>query len=300
MARAEVDPDLQSPHARFVGCDFTNDGWENTLRDALRGCAMVFHAAGEMPHRSSCASRPEVLWRVNVEAVGTLYRLAAEAGVAKFCFVSSVAVYGDSFESPRVEESPLAPSDLYARSKAAAEQLLQEGARSGGPATVTVRPGLIYGTRDGAVVQRLVRLIDGGYFRILGDGANARALTAAPLVADAMAALTTSTHDSITVNVIDPERVPIRQLADDIAGLLNVRPPGHFPLPLAYAGGAMFSVLALLGLRTSLKISDIRKISSANPVRGDRLRLLLGSVPDYYREALAADVDWYRQQRPVR
>lgn len=235
--------------------------------------------------------------KINVEIMKPLYGLAASNGVGKFLFVSSLAVYGESFQEPRDEGARLAPEGPYARTKAEAERLLVAGAMAGGPAALIVRPGLIYGERDRGVVQRIIALIDRGYFKVLGDGRNRRSIVSVRLVVEALCALAESEERVAIVDVVDPQLPTMERLAVDIAGLLGVAPPRHLPLTLAYPVSTVFSLLASLGIRTNLTLSDVRKISTSNPVKTDRLRKLLGDVPNYYGETLAADVAWYRRSR---
>lgn len=263
----------------------------------LPSCRTIFHLAGAMPHTSPLGFETGLMRKINVEIVKQLYGLAASNGVGKFLFVSSLAVYGESFQEPRDERARTAPQGPYARTKAEAERFLVAGAMAGGPAALIVRPGLIYGERDRGVIQRIVALIDSGSFRVLGDGSNRRSLSSVRLVVQALCALADSEERVAIVDVVDPQPPTMERLAVDIAGFLGVAPPRHLPLTLAYPVSAVFSLLASIGIRTNFKLSDVRKISTSNPVRADRLRKLLGDVPNYYEEALAADVAWYRRSR---
>ncbi len=294
-ASAATDPLFQSPSVRLVACDFTRPGWSASIEDSMRGCENVFHTAGEMPHRPSCRFNPQVLRQVNFESVRTLYDLSRRAGIRRFLYVSSIGVYGDTYAMPLDETAPQRPADDYSRTKVDAEHMLVSGAGSGGPAVSIVRPGLIYGDRDNGVIRKIMGLIDRGYFLILGDGKNVRALSSTTLLADVFLLQARRSHRCEILNVIDPNLPTMNQLVQDIAALLGVRPSRHLPLAVAYLPAAFFSVLAAVGLGTSFKLSDVRKLSSSTPLRIDRLRGVLGEVPDYYRSDLASDVSWYRR-----
>ena len=289
------EPLFSSPGVSLLECDFTQEGWEEQIAPVLSSCRAIFHLAGAMPHTSGVARGAGLLRKINVEVVQRLYRLAASNQVGKFLFVSSLAVYGESFPEPRDETAKIAPEGLYARTKAEAEGILVAGAMAGGPAALIVRPGLIYGERDVGVIQRLIALIDRGYFRILGNGHNTRSISSVRLVVEALCALAESEEQVAVINVVDPQLPTMARLAVDIADLLGVPRPRHLPLSLAYPVSAVFSALASVGVRSSFKLSDVRKISTSNLVRGERLRKLLGGIPNYYQESLAADVAWYRR-----
>src|SRR5207237_6679825 len=75
---------------------------------------------------------------------------------ARLIHISTVAVYGRAavFKAgeQRVTEDypfqPLSAKDFYARTKRAAEQLVQQEAARGGVSVIAIRPNVIYGERD--------------------------------------------------------------------------------------------------------------------------------------------------------
>lgn len=73
------------------------------VRDIMSGVSAVFHAAAMVsftPHEK------DLMWRVNVEGTSNMLNAALEAGVERFCHVSSVASIGRDPEGiPSTEES---------------------------------------------------------------------------------------------------------------------------------------------------------------------------------------------------
>lgn len=291
--RLKEDSLFRSPQVTLIPCDFMSDDWMPRLKGPLASCGKVYHLAAEMPHRPTCLARKNVLWNVNVEAAKKLYGLSERADC--FVFVSSIAVYGDSFEHPRDEGAPAAPGDFYAFSKWKAEEALLKNKPAAGPRLFVVRPGLIYGEHDTNVIQKFIELADRGYFRILGDGQNIRSISSARLVAETLCGLADSRLPGGIFNVIDPRLPTVRQLTDDIARLLGVPPPRSLPLCLAYPAAAVFSMLQGAGLQTRFKISDVRRMSTSNVVLNAKLIEMIGTIPDFYEETLRADVQWYRE-----
>ena len=97
------------------------------LEEAGRDIAAVVHLAAILPPATE--RDLELTRRVNVEGTATLLRAVEHAAPgARFVFSSSVSVYGDtSAEAAPVATSRApAPDDAYARSKAAAEELVAE------------------------------------------------------------------------------------------------------------------------------------------------------------------------------
>lgn len=115
-----VEADLRDPSA---------------LRAALRGAERVVHVAGV-----TRAPDPGVYRRVNVEGTLRLARAAADRGIDRFVYVSSLAARG-----PDGADGPVS---AYGRSKRKAEEGLTGSGRRTPAEPVILRPGGIYGPRD--------------------------------------------------------------------------------------------------------------------------------------------------------
>lgn len=109
-----------------------------SLETAVAGVDLVVHAATD----TNPVDRKRV-WAVGVEGTRSLYAAARRAGVQRFIFISTAAVYAGSGTTE--EDGPLPPSgDLYGDAKIEAERLLLD-APAGGPEVVILRPPIIYG-----------------------------------------------------------------------------------------------------------------------------------------------------------
>jgi nucleoside-diphosphate-sugar epimerase len=105
------------------------------------GIDAVVHSAA-LAHVSAGRLQPDYCMRVNATGPANMYLAAAESGVKRFVFISSVAVYGDALlPSMATEETPLRPASVYGRAKAEAEHAL---ASLDGPPAVTLRPAGMY------------------------------------------------------------------------------------------------------------------------------------------------------------
>lgn len=86
-----------------------------------RGIDAVVHAAA-LAHVPEGALHADACLRVNAHGTRNVAAAAADAGVARFVMISSVAVYGDYDLPPRVDERvPLRPTGVYGRAKRDAE-----------------------------------------------------------------------------------------------------------------------------------------------------------------------------------
>lgn len=128
--------------------------------DTIIHLAARVHQLGEQPGALSDRQYDEV----NRAATLKLARDAVLAGVRRFIFVSSIKVNGDWTlpGRPFRADDPPAPTDAYARSKAAAEQQLLALMEETGLEVVIIRPPLVYGPGVKANVARLLDVLARG------------------------------------------------------------------------------------------------------------------------------------------
>ncbi|WP_256672248.1 NAD-dependent epimerase/dehydratase family protein [Pseudomonas sp. o96-267] len=133
---------------------------------ALHDIGVVIHLAARVHVMRDKAADPLAAFRrTNVEATVNLARQAANAGVRRFVFVSTIKVNGEHSApgKPFVESDAAAPDDPYAVSKWEAEQaLLRLGAETG-LEVVIVRPPLVYGPGVRANFLQLLRRVHSGW-----------------------------------------------------------------------------------------------------------------------------------------
>lgn len=147
-------------------------------RAALDGVTCVVHLAA-LAH---VLDRPDEriahrYFEVNTEGTLSLARAAADAGVRRLIFLSSVKVYGnDTNGRVFTETDPPRPDDAYGESKWRAEQGLQEIARKAGMEFVVLRAPLVYGPEAKANFARLIRFATRGIPLPLASIHNRRSL----------------------------------------------------------------------------------------------------------------------------
>lgn len=102
--------------------------------------------------------------RVNVDATLNLAQQAADFGVKRFIFVSSIKVNGESTTGrvPFIEKDIAKPLDPYGVSKYEAEEGLKKIAAFTGMEVVIVRPPLVYGAGVKANFLNLLKLSNTG------------------------------------------------------------------------------------------------------------------------------------------
>ena len=131
---AVVDADLNDPVS---------------LRQAVSGCRSVYHAAADY---RLWVRDPESMYRTNVDGTVALMRAAADAGVERVVYTSSVATLGIPKDgSPGDEDTPVSLDDMvgpYKRSKFLAEDAVRRLVRDEGLPAVVVNPSAPVGPYD--------------------------------------------------------------------------------------------------------------------------------------------------------
>jgi UDP-glucose 4-epimerase len=115
---------------------------------ALSGVSSVVHCAARVHVVRESLADPLAAFRaVNVDGTLSLARQAAEAGVRRFIFISSIKVNGERslLGSPFMADQTPAPDDFYGVSKFEAEEGLRALSRETGMEVVIIRPPLVYG-----------------------------------------------------------------------------------------------------------------------------------------------------------
>lgn len=123
-------------------------GSSNTKNINLSDIDVIIHTAGRAHIMNDSSAHPvEKFRRVNTYGTLDLARLAAEAGVKRFIFLSSIKVNGQSteLEMPFSINSSEAPCDAYGLSKYEAEIGLRKISYKTGLEVTVIRPPLVYG-----------------------------------------------------------------------------------------------------------------------------------------------------------
>jgi nucleoside-diphosphate-sugar epimerase len=149
-------------------------------RDVLLGGDLIVHLAARAHVMSDTAVDPlEEFRRINMKGTLNLAGQAADAGVRRFVFVSSIGVNGvETFQRPFRAEDEGAPQSPYAVSKYEAELGLQALAARTEMEVVIIRPPLVYGSGAPGNFASLMRWLQRGVPLPLGAIHNQRSLVA--------------------------------------------------------------------------------------------------------------------------
>ena len=127
---------------------------------ALEKAAYVVHLAARVHQMRDKPENQHLYFETNVDATINLARQAADAGLSKFIFASSVKAMGEGRENEIFTEKTCCnPEDAYGRSKFKAEVELQKISSQAGLPVVVLRPPLMYGPQVKGNMASLIRLV---------------------------------------------------------------------------------------------------------------------------------------------
>jgi UDP-glucose 4-epimerase len=184
--------------------------------DALANVEAVVHCAARVHVMKDQSDNPlREFRRTNVEGTLNLAKQAAQAGVRRLIYLSSVKVNGE-FTSPgqrfRASDVP-APKDAYGISKWEAEIGLRKIASETGLNVVIIRPPLVYGPGVKANFASMVRWVRRGLPLPLGAIHNQRSLVGLDNLTDLILLCTThSLAENLTFMASDAQDVSTTEL----------------------------------------------------------------------------------------
>ncbi|MGW1536136.1 UDP-glucose 4-epimerase GalE [Streptomyces aureus] len=221
----------------------------------------VVHLAARKQVGESVA-QPTRYYQENVGGLATLLEAVAEAGVRRFVFSSSAAVYGNPDVDLIAEDTPCAPMSPYGETKLTGEWLVRAAGRAHGISTVCLRYFNVAGASAPELADTGIfnivpmvfdRLTRGEAPRIFGDdyptpdGTCVRDYIHVADLAEAHLTaarrLTDGASGDLTVNIGRSEGVSVRELVTLIAevtgnrtpALVEARRPGDAPRAVASA-----------------------------------------------------------------
>ena len=269
-----------------------------SLRHVFDGADWVIHAAGMLGQ----AGVPNSTYRrINTEGTNNVLAEISESGATpRILTISSAGVLGpfDGQESDPApdENSPLAPSNPYEQSKAAAELVVKSYVAAGLP-VIIVRPEFIYGPGDLHVLG-LFRAIQRRQFFYIGDGYNTCHPTYIDDTIDGLLRSIRYGKVGEIYHITGPRPIAFRDLAETIAAELDVAPPRlALPKSLVWLGAASAeSVGTRLGFSVPLSRTGVAFFSENRRSTFAKAGEEVGYQPQVdIEEGVARSVAWYRE-----
>ena len=246
------------------------------LAMTLKNIDVVVHTAARVHVMHDDASDPLLEFRkVNTQATLDLARMAAESGVKRFVFLSSIKVNGEFTRPghPFLPEDNHIPTDPYGLSKYEAEQGLLEIAEETGIEVVIIRPPLVYGPGVKANFASMMKWINKGIPLTFGAIHNKRSLVALDNLVDFIALCTDRDKLPNAAKEIflisDGEDVSTTQLLEKVAQAFNKK-SWLIPIPV-------FVMTFFAGLLGKKEVAN--RLFGSLQVDNSKARELLGWQP---------------------
>jgi dihydroflavonol-4-reductase len=284
--------------------DLEVDIVEGDLRDraslerALKGCSSLFHVAADY---RLWVPRPAEIYRANVEGSRDIVLAAAEVGVSRIVYTSSVAVLGILAGGvPSDEATPVGLADMighYKRSKFLAEEEVRRLIREQGLPVVIVNPSTPIGPRDIKPTPTGRMIVDAASGRMPAYVDTGLNIVHVDDVAEGH--LLAFERGVIGERyILGGENMTLQQILIAIAGITGRRPP-RFRLPhnliLPVAAAAESWARVVGGREPIVTLDSIRMAKKKMFFSAEKARRDLGFAPRPASEALREAVAWFRQ-----
>jgi nucleoside-diphosphate-sugar epimerase len=260
------------------------------INAAFTGLDVVVHAAARVHMIQDRSANPLAEFRkLNRDVTLALAALAADKGVKRFVFLSSIGVNGNNSVMPFSEKDTPNPQEPYAISKYEAEQGLLVLAKKTGMQVVIIRPPLVYGPNAPGNFGTLVNWLRRAVPLPLGAINNKRSFVALDNLVSFIALCADRTRSPKAANQVflisDGEDVSTTQLLSKVADALGKK-RWLLPFPVSL----MSFVARLIG-----KGDVANRLFGSLQVDSSKARNLLGWQPvitmdEQLNKTVAADL----------
>lgn len=200
----------------------------DTVCKAIDGCDAVIHLAAIASVQAS-VENPILTHQVNFDGTLLLLESARKAGVRRFLFASSAAVYGNASDGASSESTPVFPITPYAVDKLAGEYYLKHYHRTFGVEYTAFRFFNVYGPRQnpaspysGVISIFTSNSIAEKPLKVFGDGLQTRDFVFVKDVACILvAAIANQAMFGEVINIGTGESTSLRDIIEKLAIILN-------------------------------------------------------------------------------
>lgn len=242
----------------------------------LKSVDLVVHAAGKAHMVPKTSEEKESFYKINVQGTRNLLKALQNCDTlpSAFVFISSVAVYGKDAGNLISEDSLLAATDPYGKSKIQAEEEIAEWCKTNNVIYTVLRLPLIAGANPPGNLKAMVNGIKKGYYFNVAGGCAKKSIV---LASDVAKIIPLAAQKGGVYNLTDGYHPSFKELSGLIASQLNKSMPLNLPLWLAVA---MARAGDVLGNKAPINTSKLRKITSDLTFDDNRAKAILGWKPE--------------------
>ena len=269
-----------------------------SLAAAVTGVEKVIHCAARTGPWGPQADYEAT----NVRGLEDLIELSLAAGVQRFVHVSSVIVYGADVGGTADESAAMfiEPHNPYNWSKVIGEHVVEKYVREKKAAITVVRPGWVYGPRDGNSFGRFAAMVKNGKMVVIGPGKNHVPLVYVTDVAEGiLLALDSQQPAGSAYTLVNDELVTQNEFFEAIAHELKVPAPRiHVPYGIArWIGDSAEAAFKLANIQQSPPLTryGAQLLGGENCLSIAKARQELGWSPQVnFAEGVRRGIAWFR------
>jgi dihydroflavonol-4-reductase len=297
--RALVRPTSDRRNLAGLACEIVTGDLTDpaSFEPALQGCDALFHVAADY---RLWVPDPPTIYRTNVDGTRALMLAAAESGVARIVYTSSVATLGlNADASPADEATPSSLADMighYKRSKFMAEAEVRRLVSERGLPAVIVNPSAPVGPRDIRPTPTGRMILEAAAGRMPGYVDTGLNIVHVDDVAEGhwLAFERGAIGERYILGAQD---MSLRAILEEVARITGRAPPRwriphNVVLLVAYAAEAIARVLG--GPEPIATLDGVRLAKKHMYFKIDKARRELGYAPRPAAEAIANAVEWFR------
>lgn len=195
------------------------------MRAVLDGADLLVHAAAES-HVDRSFADAMVFSHANVIGTHSTMLAALEVGVPQIVHISTDEVYGETVTDEFTEEAPLRPTNPYAASKAAADEIVLCYARSYGLPVRIMRPNNMYGTRqypEKLIPRFIVNLLLDRRLPVHGNGSSRRSFLSVEDFCNAVRLIAERGENGHIYNLASEDEFSVLEVTEMICREFGVR-----------------------------------------------------------------------------
>ncbi len=263
----------------------------NSLVEATKGIKTVYHLAAML-------GSPEItykqLYNVNVKGTKNLIEACTKNKVRRFVLISSVAAMGPA-KHMADEKTKCNPKTDYDKTKYFSELAVKKSKLD----WTIVRPTMVYGPGEIRNKAKLFRLVQKGFFVILGNGKNFMSLVYIDnLIKGIILAKESKKAIRHTYIISDRNPYTMNEFITTIARQENVKTPIHLPVWIAYIGAFFFRIFRIFGVPQLLSKDRIKNMTMNHSFNISKAINELKYEPKIsLGEGVKETVQWYKEKR---
>ncbi|MCB0846557.1 MAG: NAD-dependent epimerase/dehydratase family protein [Bacteroidetes bacterium] len=285
---------IDSPKIHYQLGDLTNPDYVRSLFENHKIDYIIHCAALSSPWGTY-----QQFYQTNVLPQRNLIKRAEEHQIKRFVFISSPSVYSNFKDRLNVKESDPLPAksvNQYAATKREAEILLEKSTLN----WISLRPRALVGRGDTVIMPRVIRAVNEGRLKIIGNGENIADLTPVSNVVDAILLSLTAPSSALgkVYNISNGNPVRLWDAIQKTISLVGLTPPNKkVPASVAMTAASVMEFLARYFTRKEPVFTryGVSVLAQSFTMDISLAREYLGYEPHQStEEAIEEFVDWYQ------